>query len=348
MNTYRVFISYSHEDYELVDKLVKILEENGLTPMWDKNCPGGHKFPELIKNFIAHSHVFVPVITEASSKRGWVHQEIGYALALNVPILPITLDKVPGEMLHEYQAVAWHDNVEILKHELSLEKFANLVNHSQKNSRPLFECAELHEDRTMIMVGYATKVLELGFHSHVRQIGALSSFHIPDKPLSHPDWQLRYGKFRPSEFRCRWLWEERKVLERHARERGCSLIIDPYITYRKYGRRARTVRLKNLLEFLGSIDDDKVKVGIKKGIPEGHNLTIVGDWFAAESVSAALGKGYRQTIFTRHAPSVHKRIELFDMELENLLQTKGVASGLSRNAAIAEIKNILIEIEKRF
>lgn len=81
MNTYRVFISHSHEDLEKVENIVKALKENGLTPMWDKNFRYGQGFHEQIKNFISHAHVFMPFITEAFSKRGWVHQETGYAMA---------------------------------------------------------------------------------------------------------------------------------------------------------------------------------------------------------------------------------------------------------------------------
>ena len=92
MYKYRVFISYSHEDRKLVEKLVMGLEENGMIPMWDEDLPVGLGYTEQIKDFIVHANIFVPIITEASSKRGWVHQEFGYAMALNVPVLPITLE----------------------------------------------------------------------------------------------------------------------------------------------------------------------------------------------------------------------------------------------------------------
>jgi hypothetical protein len=36
MGTYRVFISYSHEDRPLVQALVDVLKANGLQPMWDE------------------------------------------------------------------------------------------------------------------------------------------------------------------------------------------------------------------------------------------------------------------------------------------------------------------------
>lgn len=63
-----------------------ILEQNGLTPVWDRSFSFGYGFHEQIENYIAHAHVFIPVITAESNKRGWVHQEIGYAKALHVPI----------------------------------------------------------------------------------------------------------------------------------------------------------------------------------------------------------------------------------------------------------------------
>lgn len=52
---YRIFISYSHEDKDLVEKLVKVLKENGLNPVYDKHLEGGFGFTDQIKKFIAHA-----------------------------------------------------------------------------------------------------------------------------------------------------------------------------------------------------------------------------------------------------------------------------------------------------
>ncbi len=346
MDTYRVFISYSHDDKEQVEKIVNVLKSNGLTPMWDKNFLYGHGFHEQIKNYITHAHVFVPFITKNSSDRGWVHQEIGYAMALNVPVLPVTKDQVPGEMLQQLLAVQLSEDSEILKNQLSKKVFAQLVERAQKTCKPLFECAEHHEDRTQMMVDYANTVLEIGYPGEVLQKGALSSFHIPDKPINHQTWKERYGKYPVSDFRCRLLWEERKVLEKHAKEAGCKLIIDPFLSYKKYGPNAKKARLNGILDFLKKMPDSKVTIAIEKNISEGQNLTIVGDWFMAESISATLGVGYRQTIFTRHAPSVRSRIELFNQELESLLDKQNLKASSTRKDAISTINKILAGLEK--
>ncbi len=92
---YRVFLSYSHQDLKLVTVIEAVLKRNGLSPMWDEHFLYGQGFHEQIKNFIAHAHVFLPILTPTASHRNWVHQEIGYAMALNVPVLPVTIGEIP-------------------------------------------------------------------------------------------------------------------------------------------------------------------------------------------------------------------------------------------------------------
>lgn len=319
--------------------------------MWDKDFIWGHGFPEQIKNFIAHSHVFIPIITKTSRERGWVHQEIGYAMALNVPILPVMLDEPPSEMLQQLLAVPWDDNPDNLRESLSMKTFHDLVIHAQRNTHPLFECAELHEDRTIMMVDYATSVSKLGYKGYLRQKGALSSMHIPDKPLNHEFWIERYGDCAASEFKRKMLREERQALEEHVKECGASLIIDPSLSFEEYGDKARKVRLESLLDFLRSdyLDDlaadGKFIVTINRGMHPNRNLTIVGDWFSAESVSASMGEGYRQTIFTRHAPTIRNMIELFDQEVEHLLKEQKVKAEYSREHAITKINQYIEKLE---
>lgn len=61
--SYRIFISYSHDDTDIADKVVELLKINGLDPMLDKGFAMGSGFHDQIKNYIAHAHVFMPIIT---------------------------------------------------------------------------------------------------------------------------------------------------------------------------------------------------------------------------------------------------------------------------------------------
>jgi len=89
--------------------------------------------------------------------------------------------------------------------------------------------------------------------------------------------------------------------------------------------------------------DDKCQVAIRPTLGHGSSQTYVGNWFAAESTTAVIGKGYYQTIFTRHAPSVTERIANFDGEFKELLADKKLEPEKSRQHAIDEIAR---EIDK--
>ena len=349
---YRIFISYSHEDQDLVSKIAEILEENSLQPMWDRQFAFGHGFHEQIKTFIAHAHVFLPVITKTADERKWVHQEIGYAMSLNIPVLPVTAGRLPGEMIQQILAVQLGDdptdpNLEVLKKHLSPAVIANLVQRYSDPVLALFQCAQFAEDRAAMMAHYSNDVRHIGAYGLVRQKGGLSSFHIPTQSITHRVWKDRYSNKDRGPVHCRLQREERLALEAHARFAGCKLIINPQIQYdRMWGQGAQLVRLRCLLEFLDSMSDDKCRVAINKDMDHSESLTILGDWFAAESVTARHGQGYLQTIFTRHAPSMLSRIEAFDAEFQELSAAAKWNADESRTKTIVAIRAIIYELEK--
>ena len=242
----RVFISYSHDDSPKVDLIVRALDKNEIHPMYDKKFLSGQGFHDQIKSYIAHSHVFLPILTETSCKRGWVHQEIGYAMALNIPILPVVLDEesnenvhdhpvqekeskcLPSQMIHQLHALVI--SAEELNDENKLQKrflqqtFDNLVNEYRDPSLCPMRCAALHEERTMVMIQYSNEILKFGKFGFVRQKGGLSSFNIPDKILSDPVWENRYI-FPKSQLHNKLQHQERFSFTRHAMNAGCRLII---------------------------------------------------------------------------------------------------------------------------
>lgn len=339
---YRVFISYSRKDIEKVDVLANILKDEGLKPMYDKHFSGGIGFDKQIKNFIAHAHVFLPFITRSSSSRGWVHQEIGYAMALNVPVLPVMLDEVPGEMIRDLQALAWGDDLDEMRKNLSWDIFHKIVDHSQENSPSIYECAETADERTMALVKHAKEVINLGYYGHLRQIAALSSFHIPNKPIYHPNWKIRSPNLMFSEFSLKNLLDERNVFEEHTMKKGCSLIIDPYLDF--WAEEAQKSRIEELMEFLEQFDDEMIRIAINKGMEKGRNLTILGDYFAAESISGTL-MGHKQTILTRHAPTIQRKIRIFEEEMEYLLKKQEKAGESSKETVMNELEKIVASLE---
>ena len=335
---YRVFISYSHADRARVERIAKILAALGLTPMWDDALEAGSSFSDQIRRYIAHAHLFMPFITDASEDRNWVQQEIGYAVALGVPIIPLTSGVPPGEMLRELHAIEIHSDVEELRTRLSWTAVDALVQRYRQGCRALYQCADYARDRAEMMASYCNDVISLGYTAMVRQKGGLSSFHIPKKHINHAEWVKRYGGKRDDPDRNRLQREERIALEKHARKKGCKLVINPHLTF-NWGPEARVARLRSLLDFLNSMEDGTCAVAIRPAMTHSDSVTIVGDWFCAESVTSEVGRGYRQTIFSRHAPTILNRIEAFDEEFEELLGDTRASE--SRRAAIALIEEIL-------
>lgn len=341
---YRVFISYSHEDLTLVEGIADVLNSSGLRPMWDQNFASGSSFHDEIKNFIAHAHVFLPVLTRTADARKWVHQEIGYAMALHIPVLPIAVEELPGEMIQQIHALRMQgNNPESLRRHLSKDVIEALIERHARNYKALYECAELPEDRAKLMSAYADDVFALGIRDVVRQKGALSSFHIPRETVGNPIWQRRYGMTtRRSEEHCRLQRQERLSLERHAGTAGCKLIIKPDLQY-EYGPDARICRLESLVKFLEQMDDARCRVAIQEEMDERLSVTILGNWFSAESLAGERGHQYRQTVFTRHAPTVMEKLDVFDAEFGELLSAANVKPEESRRWAIGVLEQTIQE-----
>ncbi len=353
---YRVFLSYSHQDLKLVRAIDAVLKRNGLSPMWDEHFLYGQGFHEQIKNFIAHAHVFLPILTQTASHRNWVHQEIGYAMALNVPVLPVAIGEIPGEMIQHLHAIRIPQSssdlrrgnlsssaVRRLENLLTVETIGRLVDRSSQPASALFACADFPEARAAMIASYCEDVRMLGKSGLVRQKGGLSSFHIPLETINHKIWRERYGKSRRSDEHCRLQRLERLALTWHAEKSGCKVIIDPLLQYPQYGTDARGVRLECMHRFLSRMPDEICQVAIRARTRHSPSDTYVGDWFAAESVLAVIGKGYFQTIFTRHAATLREKIANFDSEFAEILAEKGVNPRDSRREALRVIER---EIQK--
>lgn len=347
---YRAFISYSHKDIQLVRQIVGILKENGLEPMWDENLLAGQGFDEQIKNYIAHAHIFLPVLTSMADSRKWVHQEIGFAAALNVPVLPVVVGEPSGdgEMLHRLHSLRiGMQNLDPLRVQVTQLKVQKLLERHADSRLASYACADYPEARASMIAQYCEDVCALGRYGLVRQKGGLSSFHIPTQTVQHKIWKARYGRKARSIEHCRLQRRERLALAKHAHEAGCKLIVNPALTYRAYGDAARKVRLTCLRDFLAEMPDGKCQVALSTDMGHSESLTIVGDWFIAKSVSAHIGSGYFQTIFTRHAPTVLDAIAQFDEEFSELLQDNGTRPQASRRTSIRAIEKEIKSGEER-
>jgi hypothetical protein len=341
MYPFRVFVSYAHADRDLAQQLVETLRRLGLEAVWDRDIRPGAPFTDAIKSAITTVHVFLPLITPHSQERPWVHQETGYAMGIGVPVLPLALGNVPGEMIAQLQALTVRPDLSDIEEVLAGVNLEQVVLSPPQTVNPSVEVADFPEQRTEMVARYANRILDRGRYGQLRQRSRLCVFTVPDEDISHPIWKLRDGDTPRSSFLHQNMREERRALERHVRRAGCSLIMQPVAEqFNTTGPYSRWARLQVLQEFLKTMPDDKVRIVMTHRPPEG-NLILVGDWFLSESLVPRSGQGYRQTLFNSHAPSVYDRVRKFDQEFEELYGASGLGPNESRRVALQQLGEIL-------
>jgi hypothetical protein len=338
---YRIFLAYSHEDRKLMENAVKVLRKNGYNPLCDQNIMVGKPFTDEIKKMIAHAHIFLPLITASSALRPWVHQETGYALAMNIPILPVAVGQVPGEMTAQLHAIMVQEDFSDFPQKVNAQDLENLVMNNPHADITNLWVTAWAEERTRLLEEYASWVSNLHFSGRVRQRAALSSFSIPDKNVSDEIWKQRDGNVLHSPFYHDLLYKERKAFQIHAEQSGCDLLIDPDFCLERNGREATNTRLNILLEFLKNKEKvEDVRVAISP-IAREPNLTIIGDWFSAESFNPKPGESHSRTVFCRHAPTVLSQVRTFDERFNAILALQVPSPADSRDWAIDYISKIL-------
>ena len=336
MYPYRVFVSYSRIDLELMKKVAAHLESLGLTIVCDANLTPGERFPEQLRKDISHAHVFLPLLTESSAQKPWVHQETGYAMGLEIPVLPIAVGAKPSEMLTDLQAVMIDEKLSELSADQVSAWLCKLTARPPECSSNLMRAGRA-EVRTKHLGDLTREAYREKTFGPLRQRGAYSSFCLPDAEPSDKIWRDRDGEVVRSSYMYELLAEERRAFQEYVAAHGARLIIDPFQPLKLNGDCARCVRLNTLLTFLTDESVGDVQVAVRKGAPAG-NLAIVGDWYSAVSVTPIPGVGYEETLFTWHAPSVLKQIRGFDLEFAALLAANGVSPEDSRRVAAKVVK----------
>jgi len=85
-----VFLSHDHSDFDLVDRVWRILYRIKISAyMYEKYPRPGEYVPETIKTEIRYCKYFVAFLTTAGVDSQWVNQEIGIAHAYDKLIIPI-------------------------------------------------------------------------------------------------------------------------------------------------------------------------------------------------------------------------------------------------------------------
>ena len=337
----RVFLSYCRSDGDrtgLNRRVADALRQRGLHPLSDGDIPMGANFPEDITSLIRHSHVFMPLITSVSKRRPWVNQEIGIAIGQRIPVLPLTVGPtvVPDGIIAYRNAIRIQDTLSDLDEALDRVNFEGIVDSLRLGDRAMVEVAHWMEPRMRKVIDCANYVSDHKYFGRVRICDRLSAFAAPE------DAKGLYGTDQRSEFYYDLARKEHQALQAHAEKAGCDLLIDPTVTVKYDDSKRRTSKLVTLRDFL---DNSKFRGCVRvvcSSLARKANMVFVGDWFAGESRFEREGEGWRETIFTLHAPTVRSEVAKFNAHFEELLGKQSPEE--SRKAAIAKINETLRKI----
>jgi hypothetical protein len=219
----------------------------------------------------------------------------------------------------------------------------------------MMEVADWPEKRVEMMAAAARRVLQLGYTGRVLERGGLSSFCIPDRNIEEVKiWNRRDATPRSSYYHS-LLRDERRSFEIHARSKGCDLLINPEgvissndtnAPISHHVREAQICRLEILLEFLSTLTDSQCRVVCHDRAGDA-NITIIKDWFCAETSYREPKQGWRQTVFHWHGPTVLAAQRHFELEFEERLRTFAPDGASSLEIAIGRIKETLRKLEQQ-
>jgi hypothetical protein len=168
---YRVFLSYAHSDLPIVEQIGRLLEDLGIELQWDRRIRPGEGFSNAIMDLISRSHIFMPVIAKnfSNNQNPWVHQEVGYAIALQIPVLPVSIDGLPSEMLSPYQALKVKADLSDFVDEFSKIDLDELVIPLSPKPFGIVEIADSPSERTKLVADGANWLVDkLGVYGLLR------------------------------------------------------------------------------------------------------------------------------------------------------------------------------------
>lgn len=129
LKDHQAFISYSRKDQEKAFEILETLQSWGLKVWIDKNgIYSSTNFKSMIEDAIENTKAVIFLSSENSNQSEYVRKEIGYAVNLKKPVIPIMLDQSPfGEGLR--LDLSDVDQVDYSNYEEALRKLRMSLDH---------------------------------------------------------------------------------------------------------------------------------------------------------------------------------------------------------------------------
>jgi hypothetical protein len=98
--SFDVFVSYSHDDQDYADALLRALSESGLVVWNDESLMAGSDWAIEIESALAKAKFMVLLVSPSSLQSQWVNYELGYAIAAKKPVISVLIRDVSDIPTH--------------------------------------------------------------------------------------------------------------------------------------------------------------------------------------------------------------------------------------------------------
>jgi hypothetical protein len=350
---YRIFVSHSRGDIAIARRVYAALKSLGHFVSLDKSIRAGADFMQTIQRQIKRAHFFVPILTPAAWASEWVQQEIGYAVACAIPIVPVVVGEFAMKgMIDRIQAITVKQNVTERTLCTRFRKVLSQVtiDEPQATYDAVFRCDVDENRRAMEIADTAEEIArncQGAQEAAVMQRSPLTSFCLPEQEAD-PHWRGvpvdEHGWFYP---------RERIAMENLARLHGCDVIIDPCFSPppgspKRYLSSIQRAKLRTLADFLCQNQRHALTRVVVQRFVQAESETIIGDHWMGHSAAVMRIGTRRETISTWHEPTVLRYKTKFRSDFDHLLRQQGAARGGSFGTASAEyaVRCIECAIEK--
>ncbi|MDP7357121.1 MAG: toll/interleukin-1 receptor domain-containing protein [Pseudomonadales bacterium] len=115
-----IFVSYAHEDDELVYPEIEWLQSQGFNIWYDEGISPGSTWREELAQAVKNCDLFLLFVTPRSTASDNCQKEVNFALDEGHPLLAVHLDRTE---LPDGLRLSLSDRQAILKHELSEREY---------------------------------------------------------------------------------------------------------------------------------------------------------------------------------------------------------------------------------
>jgi hypothetical protein len=200
-----VFISYSHKNREVAERLAETLQRDNWSVFWDKKIPSGAEWDAMVKFELGIAKCVIVLWSSISQKSLWVNGEAAEAYARDT-YLPFTIDGSPPPSLFDrkqspsLQAWVDHDNaadeeIAALKSAVRekvepLPMYGNLepVNKEEpveaKHLHLIHSCWRVDKESPYGVMPYQIHIILFGHETALKRVQQVE-YYLPGYPSGH-------------------------------------------------------------------------------------------------------------------------------------------------------------------